>query len=222
MLLPRMDMDHEVMMADPMAMTFKNSWEGTPIVFKGWLPTAAGMYSPVSGAHFGSCLALIALAALYRGLHYWSMRFRDVERTRYLKTGKAILRAALSNARIAGLVDVEAGDDGEEGLAYVRDMPFNVRRETIRTVAAFVEAVAGYFLMLAAMTMVSSYFLSICAGIALGELCFGRIGSGAWVSLGSQRRNGPVATSAALGSVAINSCQCDAIEEIRIVGEEKH
>jgi hypothetical protein len=39
---------------------------------------------------------------------------------------------------------------------------------------SFVAAVIQYFLMLAVMTMVTSYFFSICLGLALGELFFGR------------------------------------------------
>ncbi|ORY77395.1 hypothetical protein BCR37DRAFT_154008 [Protomyces lactucae-debilis] len=66
------EMPMQMNMTGGMVLTSK--WQGIPIVFAGWLPTPAGITVSGSGAHIGSCIAIITVGIVYRLLAAWRAR----------------------------------------------------------------------------------------------------------------------------------------------------
>ncbi|CAF9908677.1 MAG: hypothetical protein ALECFALPRED_004891 [Alectoria fallacina] len=129
-----------------------------------WTPSTTGQYA-------GTCIFIIILGAIFRGLFsYRAMqehRWRGVElkRRHILVSGK---KQDDEGARLDE-DDIGAGDRTRR-----RIRPWRISTDVPRALLDTVIAGVGYLLMLAVMTMNVGYFLSVLGGIFLGSLMFGR------------------------------------------------
>ncbi|KAI4184737.1 MAG: hypothetical protein L6R41_004532 [Letrouitia leprolyta] len=150
----------------------------TTLFFSSWTPESTGAYA-------GTCIFLILLAAIFRGLaagkHALEHRWLDEElNRRYVavrgKPTEAERINSDSGSKNATLI-TERGV--EEHVKVVRKArrtitPWRLSVDVPRAAYATLMAGVGYLLMLAVMTLNVGYFLSILGGTFLGELALGR------------------------------------------------
>jgi len=159
-----------------MSMTFFTSTM-TPIYSAMWTPTSTGQYA-------GTCIFLIILATILRGLlaaRAWKeAAWLDAEfNRRYVTVAGRPSKAE----HIASDVDskrmtlTENGVEEDVMVVKKRGMgtrPWRITTDPIRAVMDTIIAGVAYLLMLAVMTMNVGYFLSVLGGIFLGSLALGR------------------------------------------------
>ncbi|KAH8171819.1 ctr copper transporter family protein [Sarocladium implicatum] len=152
--------------------------ENTPLFASAWTPNSAGTYA-------ATCIFLIVLAALARGLiAYRSIQEarwldRDASR-RYVSTaqGRTPLAERISQDRDAKSMTLS--ENGMEENVFVVERkrgivrPWRFSVDPIRAVLDTVIAGVGYLLMLAVMTYNVGYFLSVLGGVFIGTLAVGR------------------------------------------------
>ncbi|KAL8938541.1 MAG: hypothetical protein Q9216_003845 [Gyalolechia sp. 2 TL-2023] len=160
-----------------MVSTFFSS-TSTTLFSSAWTPRTTGAYA-------GTCLFLILLGAVFRGLaagkHALEHRWLDQElNRRYVavrgKPTEAERISLDSESKNATLI-TERGV--EERVKVVRKArrtitPWRLSVDLPRAAYATLIAGVGYLLMLAVMTLNVGYFLSILGGTFLGELALGR------------------------------------------------
>ncbi|KAF2221278.1 Ctr copper transporter [Elsinoe ampelina] len=137
-----------------MMMTFFTS-SSTPLFAENWTPSSTGQY-------VGTCIFLIVLAVIFRGLVAVRCSFNELY-YRYTHRQEPSWRTA----RIG---QDEKDRNVQTGL--VRG-GWTVEEAVPRAVLDTILAGVSYLLMLAVMTMNVGYFLSILGGVFLGSLCFG-------------------------------------------------
>ncbi|KAF4552572.1 Hypothetical protein D9617_9g023610 [Elsinoe fawcettii] len=145
---------HSSMMAmSDMMMTFFTS-SSTPLFAENWTPDTIGQYA-------GTCIFLIVLAIIFRGLVAVRCVFSDLY-YQYSHRHEPEWRAA----RIL--------DQDKNGLRVGTGRTrWTIDEAVPRAVLDTVLAGVSYLLMLAVMTMNVGYFLSILGGVFVGSLCFG-------------------------------------------------
>ncbi|PQE19183.1 Ctr copper transporter protein [Rutstroemia sp. NJR-2017a BBW] len=136
-----------LMSMDSMAMTFFTSTT-TPLFSMTWTPTSIGQYA-------GTCIFLIAFAAVFRALLAVRVNFFEV-------------LALVKQRSNAGLLYTHTTDDDSK----VR--PWRVNEAVILSSMDVLLTAIGYLLMIAVMTMNIGYFISVLAGVFLGSLVFNR------------------------------------------------
>jgi len=159
-----------------MSMTFFTGTT-TPIYSAMWSPTNTGQYA-------GTCLFLIILAIVFRGLlamRAWKeAAWLNAEFNRRYVTVAGKLP---KSQRIASDTDskrmILTENGVEEDVMVVKKRsrgirPWRITTDPIRAVMDTVLAGVAYLLMLAVMTMNVGYFLSVLAGTFLGSLALGR------------------------------------------------
>ncbi|KAI9752825.1 MAG: hypothetical protein M1815_000261 [Lichina confinis] len=160
-----------------MAMTFFTSTQ-TPLYSESWTPRSTAGYA-------GTCIFLIALAVVFRGImafkHHMEHRWLDqhLNRRYVVVAGRKNEKARTSedgNAQTALLVSATGV---EEDVRVVRrhvrgPFPWRLSIDVPRAALAVVMSGVGYLLMLAVMTFNVGYFLSVLAGVFVGELLVGR------------------------------------------------
>lgn len=136
----------------------------TPLYSTKWTPATKGQYA-------GTCIFIIILAAIFRGLFsYRAMQergWRNVE----LKRRPIIVSGKKQDDEAARLGEKGIGAGGGKER---RNWPWRITTDVPRALLDTVVAGVGYLLMLAVMTMNVGYFLSVLGGIFLGSLMFGR------------------------------------------------
>ncbi|CAK4034726.1 Ctr copper transporter [Lecanosticta acicola] len=176
-----MDMSSSSSMMSSMSMVFTTD-HSTPLYSSAWTPSTTGAYA-------GTCIFLILLAVVsrillaYRGLLERKWHDTAVKRRYIVVAGES---AAERQEALSGQ------DKSETAVLTTRGMDENVRvvtnggtrpRETVpwrfstdlpRACIFTVQAGVGYLLMLAVMTLNVGYFLSVLAGLFVGELALGR------------------------------------------------
>ncbi|OCL11480.1 hypothetical protein AOQ84DRAFT_287144 [Glonium stellatum] len=162
--------------ASDMSMTFFTSTV-TPLFSSQWTPKSAGAYA-------GTCIFLIVLATLYRGTftlknyleHKWLEK--AMKRRYVVVAGKTPLAERISSDTDSKTVVLTA-NGVEENVKVVQSpvrhvQPWRFSVDVPRAFLAVVTGGVGYLLMLAVMTFNVGYFMSVLAGIFIGELVFGR------------------------------------------------
>jgi len=165
-----------MMSMSSMSMTFFTSTV-TPLYSAGWQPTSIGGY-------VGTCVFLVALATILRGLlalKAWKeTAWLDAEINRRYVTvaGKLPKSERISqDSDTKRMILTENGVEEDVMVVKKRKMdarPWRVTVDPIRACIDTVIAGVGYLLMLAVMTMNVGYFLSILGGTFLGSLLIGR------------------------------------------------
>lgn len=168
--------DTMVMSMSMMSMTFFTS-TSTPLYSAMWSPTSVGGYA-------GTCIFLIVLATIFRGLlavKAWKeTAWLDAEFNRRYVTvaGKLPKSERISaDSDSKRMILTENGVEEDVIVVKKRSMgirPWRITTDPVRAVMDTVLAGVGYLLMLAVMTMNVGYFLSILGGTFLGSLALGR------------------------------------------------
>ncbi|KAM3416536.1 Copper transport protein [Cercospora zeina] len=142
---------HSSMMMDmsQMMMTFFTSTT-TALYSNTWTPTSQGQYA-------GTCIFLICLGVLFRGLVALRYRFNTLWTRSIQKQDTAILRPKTALNRDIGS----------------SRRPWRINEAATRACLDTVLAGVSYLLMLAVMTMNVGYFSSVLGGIFLGSFVFG-------------------------------------------------
>jgi len=159
-----------------MRMTFFTSIT-TPLYSAMWNPTTTGQYA-------GTCIFLIILATIFRGLQALKARketaWLDAEFNRRYVT---VAGKPPKSERIVSDIDskrmILTENGVEEDVVVVKKRssgirPWRITTDPIRALMDTVIAGIAYLLMLAVMTMNVGYFLSVLAGTFLGSLALGR------------------------------------------------
>ncbi|KAF8431397.1 putative Ctr copper transporter [Terfezia claveryi] len=143
-----------------------------------WTPKTTGQYA-------GACIFLIVLAIIYCALAAFKSiqdaKWHKVEKARGVVVagmGRIGLRSiAVDEAKPAGAVaNLETEGNGNSGKETEGgNTPWRLSIELPRAATSTVVSGVGYLLMLAVMTFNVGYFLSVLAGIFVGELAFGRL-----------------------------------------------
>ncbi|KIV85428.1 hypothetical protein PV11_01124 [Exophiala sideris] len=173
----RMDMSSSDSTMSSMTMIFTNA-HNTPLYSNSWTPNSSGAYA-------GTCIFLIILAMLLRLL----FAAKAVCEQRWLIAAQArryvLVRGRTTEAgRIDQDPDAKTGslitaNGVEENVKVVAAksgnvVPFRLSVDIPRAGLTTIIAGISYLLMLAVMTMNVGYFLSVLAGVFVGELAVGR------------------------------------------------
>jgi len=178
--MSNMTTSNGMMLASDMAMVFFNS-HSTPLYSMGWMPSGAGGYA-------GTCIFLIFLSVILRLLMVtkamMEARWRDQAwKRRYI----VVDGRTPASERLSKDPDAKNGiltaNGVEETVRIVQNavsgvQPWRFSVDLPRAMMVTVMGGVGYLLMIAVMTLNIGYFLSILAGIFIGELAVGRFSTG--------------------------------------------
>lgn len=170
---------------DMMMVPYLHFTGGDNLYFKSLRPSS-------HGAIAGACIVLVLLAIFDR----WLSAMRGVAQARWTQRARALtVRATPSSSQPTIGDDWVATKDGEEQAVGVTRLPtersslvsparasrssppFIASHDIPRGIAFACQALIGYTLMLAVMTFQAAYIISIVAGLGIGEVAFGRLGS---------------------------------------------
>jgi len=159
-----------------MSMTFFTSTT-TSLYSAMWSPTNTGQYA-------GTCIFLILLAVVFRGLlalRAWKeAAWVDAEfNRRYVTVAGKLPKAQriASDSDSKRMILTENGVEEDVVVVKKRSMgvrPWRITTDPIRACMDTCIAGVAYLLMLGVMTMNVGYFLSVLAGTFLGSLAIGR------------------------------------------------
>jgi len=171
-----MTMDNGMMMSQDMAMVFYNS-HSTPLYSMSWMPTGPAGYA-------GTCVFLIILAVIMRLLivtkAMLEARWRDQAwKRRYIIVDGQKPLSERTQTDPDSKVGVLTTNGVEENVRIVHEpisgvQPWRFSVDLPRAILVTVMGGVGYLLMLAVMTLNIGYFLSVLAGIFVGEVAVGR------------------------------------------------
>jgi len=164
-----------------MAMVFFSN-TNTPLYSMMWTPSSTGQYA-------GTCIFLIILAVIFRGLfgvkHYLESLWlgRAIQR-RYVVVADKQPESERIQQDPNTSTAVLTSNGVDENVKVVKTIdsaitPWRFSVDLPRAALVTVHAGVGWLLMLAVMTMNVGYFISVLAGTFLGELAVGRFSSGA-------------------------------------------
>lgn len=164
-----------LMLAQDMAMVFFNS-HTTPLYSQSWVPSGAAGYA-------GTCIFLIILSLTGRMLVFTKAmleaRWRDQAwKRRYITVyGKEALSERLTKSDSKTAVLSENGIEEHVRVVHAAVhsvQPWRFSVDLPRSILVTIIAGIAYLLMVAVMTLNIGYFLSILAGVFIGELAAGR------------------------------------------------
>ncbi|SMR62133.1 unnamed protein product [Zymoseptoria tritici ST99CH_1E4] len=148
-----------MMSMSEMMMVFFTS-TGTPLYSNAWTPTSTGQYA-------GTCIFLIVLAVVMRGLIALRCSFEYLWDRSAGKQNVDALRRMPTNVKEDVAAPPTAG----------QRRPWRVNEAAARACLDVVLAGVSYLLMLAVMTMNVGYFMAVLGGVFLGSFILGgRVG----------------------------------------------
>ncbi|KAF2166912.1 hypothetical protein M409DRAFT_66440 [Zasmidium cellare ATCC 36951] len=148
-----MDMNSMGMMSmGDMMMVFFSSIK-TPLYSEAWSPGTTGQYA-------GTCIFLIVLAAIFRGIIAIRANF-------------PALAVWWAHRRDTSILRKDMQEEMKWNLLPGAKRPWNINEALVRAVLDTILAGVSYLLMLAVMTMNVGYFLSILGGTFLGSFIIG-------------------------------------------------
>ncbi|KAH0361962.1 Ctr copper transporter, partial [Aureobasidium melanogenum] len=169
-----------------MSMVFTTA-HNTPLYSKAWTPTSTGAYA-------GTCIFLIVLAIISRLLQAWRHTLEQKIHDKAMKRRYVVVAGEQEGEQ--SLDDSEAAKEISEKQAILTSRgldekvrvitaasrnkettPWRITTELPRACVYTIQAGLGYLLMLAVMTLNVGYFLSVLAGLFVGELAIGRYAS---------------------------------------------
>ncbi|KAH0168637.1 Ctr copper transporter, partial [Aureobasidium melanogenum] len=169
-----------------MSMVFTTA-HNTPLYSKAWTPTSTGAYA-------GTCIFLIVLAIISRLLQAWRHTLEQKFHDKAMKRRYVVVRGEQEGEQ--SLDEPEAAKEISEKQAILTSRgldekvrvitatsrskettPWRITTELPRACVYTLQAGLGYLLMLAVMTLNVGYFLSVLAGLFVGELAIGRYAS---------------------------------------------
>ncbi|KAG9926995.1 Ctr copper transporter, partial [Aureobasidium melanogenum] len=169
-----------------MSMVF-TTVHNTPLYSKAWTPTSTGAYA-------GTCIFLIVLAIISRLLQAWRHTLEQKFHDKAMKRRYVVVRGEQEGEQ--SLDESEAAKEISEKQAILTSRgldekvrvitatsrskettPWRITTELPRACVYTLQAGLGYLLMLAVMTLNVGYFLSVLAGLFVGELAIGRYAS---------------------------------------------
>ncbi|KAH0400600.1 Ctr copper transporter, partial [Aureobasidium melanogenum] len=169
-----------------MSMVFTTA-HNTPLYSKAWTPTSTGAYA-------GTCIFLIVLAIISRLLQAWRHTLEQKFHDKAMKRRYVVVRGEQEGEQ--SLDESEAAKEISEKQAILTSRgldekvrvitatsrskettPWRITTELPRACVYTLQAGLGYLLMLAVMTLNVGYFLSVLAGLFVGELAIGRYAS---------------------------------------------
>ncbi|KAH8662254.1 Ctr copper transporter [Xylariales sp. PMI_506] len=163
-----------------MMSVFQNEID-TPLYSAAWAPANAGQYA-------ATCIFLIVLGALFRGLlaakAVQEARWMDRELNRRFVAvaGKQSLSEQVSRDDLSKRMTLTENGVEENVVVVQRThgttRPWRLSVDPIRALIDTVVAGVGYLLMLAVMTMNVGYFISVLGGVFVGSLLVGRYVTG--------------------------------------------
>lgn len=149
----------------------------TPLYSSQWTPSSVGTYA-------GTCIFLIMLAALFRGLLAFKARAEsrwldaELERRYVVVPGKQQLAKQISQDSQAKRMILSENGIEEDVMVlkkrHTHVRPWRLSVDPLRALLDTLLAGVGYLLMIAVMSMNVGYFLSVLGGTFLGSLLVGR------------------------------------------------
>ncbi|ODH47144.1 hypothetical protein GX48_06739 [Paracoccidioides brasiliensis] len=173
---PSSSFSHSIMELT-MAMVFQTI-QATPLYSNDWTPRSAGTYA-------GTCIFLIVLAVIFRALlaakSMLEHRLAAAAMSRRYVVVAGQLPAAERiqmdpNASTGTLVSANGVEEKVRVVANLKGQtaPWRFSVDLPRALLVMVTAGVGYLLMLAVMTMNVGYFMSVLAGVFVGDVGLGR------------------------------------------------
>jgi len=154
--------------ASGMVMLFTTA-SNTPLYSAAWTPNKPGHYA-------GTCIFLIILAVMYRLMS----AYKNVVEQKWARAEQhreIIIASKSAESRRSSDGGKEEADEETAAVeAYLGwgTRPWRWSVDLPRAAGTTLITAVSYFLMLAVMTMNVGYFLSVLAGIFIGELACGR------------------------------------------------
>ncbi|PFH50746.1 hypothetical protein AMATHDRAFT_144388 [Amanita thiersii Skay4041] len=144
--------------------------KGDHLYFKAWHPETAGA---IAGASIG----LFFLAVVER----WLSALRAILELRWNQRALALTTAEKDDTQrpsLESLEKVRQPEDAPQPQKQRTIAPFILSHDVPRGILHGIQALVGYLLMLAIMSFQAAYLISIVVGLGVGEIVFGRIGTG--------------------------------------------
>ncbi|KAL1895067.1 hypothetical protein Sste5346_005489 [Sporothrix stenoceras] len=149
----------------------------TSLYSMNWTPSSTGRY-------VGTCIFLIMLATLFRGLLAFKARAEsrwldaELERRYVVVPGKPALSQQISQDSDAKRMILSENGIEEDVMVlkkrHTHVRPWRLSVDPLRALLDTLLAGVGYLLMIAVMSMNVGYFLSVLGGTFLGSLLIGR------------------------------------------------
>ena len=169
-----------------MSMVFTTA-HNTPLYSKAWTPSSTGAYA-------GTCIFLVVLAILSRLLQAWRHTLEQKIHDRAMKRRYVVVAGEQEGEQPSNESELAKENLEKQAILTSRGLdekvrvitassrskettPWRISTELPRACVYTVQAGLGYLLMLAVMTLNVGYFLSVLAGLFVGELAIGRFAS---------------------------------------------